>query len=101
MPPHPGVVVERGIFQKYGGFDEQFKISGDYDHLLRVFKNFNGIVYYLNKVSVLMSQGGISNYGFRNALMKWNEDRKALRQNDTGSFLTVILKRLQKVNQFF
>jgi len=101
MPPHPGVAVKQSIFEKYGGFDEQFAISGDYEFLLRVFKNFDGFVCYLNEVSVLMRQGGASNNGLRSAIKKWKEDWLALRKNDIGSSLTVLSKRLYKVNQLF
>ena len=42
MPPHPSVIIKAEIFKKFGGFDEKFKISGDYDFLLRVFNVFEG-----------------------------------------------------------
>lgn len=35
MLPHPSLFANRGYFQKYGVFDAQFKISMDYEWLLR------------------------------------------------------------------
>ena len=100
MPPHPSVLVKREIFDTLGGFDEGFRISGDYEFLLRIFKGYEGAICYLDMTSVLMRSGGISNSGYRNALKKWHEDLIALRKNKVGSFLTVFLKRLIKVGQF-
>jgi glycosyltransferase len=100
MPPHPGVLVNKEIFNSFGGFDERFKISGDYDFLLRIFKGFNGAICYRDLNSVLMRSGGVSNNGVRNAIEKWREDHTALKKNEVGSFLTVLSKRMIKIGQF-
>lgn len=37
MPfPHPGMLVKKDVFEKFGGFDTSFKLVGDYDFILRV-----------------------------------------------------------------
>lgn len=101
MPPHPGVLLQRDIFETFGGFNEKFKISGDYDFLLRVFGAYRGNIHYLKAVSVVMREGGVSNHSFRNSFRKWKEDSIALRQNNVGSLLTVLLKRIRKIDQIF
>ncbi len=35
MPPHPGLMHHSEIFKDYGGFDESFRIAGDYEFILR------------------------------------------------------------------
>lgn len=99
MPPHPGVLVKSEIFRKFGCFDEKFKISGDYDFLLRVFSNYEGKIVYLNTVSVIMRYGGISSRSYKNTFRKWKEDLIAIKQNNIGSILTVLFKRIIKLNQ--
>jgi len=37
--PHQSVFIKKGIFEKYGNFDEQYKNSMDYDLWLRLAKN--------------------------------------------------------------
>tara|TARA_B100000886_G_scaffold316440_1_gene255080 strand:- start:514 stop:1317 length:804 start_codon:yes stop_codon:yes gene_type:complete len=101
MPPHPGVIIKAEIFKKFGGFDEKFKISGDYDFLLRVFNVFEGKIIYLNSVSVIMRYGGMSNKNLKNSFRKWKEDFIAIKQNNVGSILTVLSKRLIKLHQAF
>ena len=99
MPPHPGVLVKSEIFRKFGRFDEKFKISGDYDFLLRVFSNYEGKIVYLNTVSVIMRYGGVSSRSYKNTFRKWKEDLIAIKQNNIGSILTVLFKRIIKLNQ--
>ncbi len=101
MPPHPSVLLKAEIFKRFGYFDEKFKISGDYDFLLRVFNGFEGKIVYLNSVSVIMRYGGVSNLNYKNSLRKWKEDFIAIKQNNIGSILTVLFKRLIKLHQSF
>jgi glycosyltransferase involved in cell wall biosynthesis len=55
---HPGSFHSKNLFKKYGIFDVNFKICGDYELLLRPGNKF--ITAYLNKITVRMAQGGIS-----------------------------------------
>ncbi len=36
--PHPAVFYRRGVFARVGGFDESFRIAGDYEMLLRALR---------------------------------------------------------------
>lgn len=101
MPPHPGVLIKAEIFKKFGGFNEKFKISGDYDFLLRIFSGFEGKIVYLNSVSVIMRYGGMSSRNYKNTFRKWKEDFIAIKQNNVGSILTVFFKRIIKLHQVF
>ena len=100
MPPHPGVLLKLSLFKKFGGFDEKFKISGDYDFLLRIFCNMDVKIFYLNQYSVIMRNGGESSKNYKNIFIKWKEDLIAVKKNNVGSILTVLLKRIRKLNQF-
>src|SRR5206468_3726676 len=62
--PHQGVMHHRTLFELRGNFDESFKISGDYDLLLRELKTGNAD--FLSDVIVAgMQTGGLSS-SFRN-----------------------------------
>ena len=69
QPPHPGIFHNKNLFNKYGNFNDQYKIAGDYELLLRVVGKVNYEI--LDLTSVNMLAGGISqtikvlNEGFR------------------------------------
>lgn len=55
---HVGSLHHRLLFEKYGLFDESYKICGDYEFLLRPGSNLRAA--YLNEITANMSVGGIS-----------------------------------------
>lgn len=55
---HPGSLHNRKLFEKYGLFDIEYKITGDYELLLRAGKNLK--TAFSNNITVLMSEGGTS-----------------------------------------
>lgn len=57
--PHQGVVQRKSLFDEIGLFNENFRIAGDYDWLLRTLKNGYEPHYY-NEPTILMSGSGIS-----------------------------------------
>lgn len=100
MPPHPAVFIRRSIIDTYGAYDTSYRISGDYDSLLRYFWQGKPKVIYLNRVLVNMRIGGASNQSLRHIMRKMGEDYRALRQNGIGGFGALIWKNISKVSQF-
>jgi len=101
MPPHPTFVVKKKIYDQYGVFDTGFKISADYDIILRFLGVYKISVSYLPRVTVLMRVGGQSNRSFSNIVKKMKEDVRALKKNKLGSVYTVLFKNLVKIPQLF
>lgn len=57
---HQGMFHHRSLFELYGKFDESFRIAGDYELLIRVFKD-GGDAYFINGLIVAgMQIGGIT-----------------------------------------
>jgi glycosyltransferase len=99
MPAHPTLFLKREVYEKYGGFDLDFKIAADYDFMLRVLKS--GIkVKYIPKILYKMRVGGESNKSIKNIMLKSREDLKALKKNNVGGILTLMIKNLSKIKQF-
>ena len=46
MPPHPSIFFKKDILSKIGYFDENFKISSDYDFIIRLFKEKNVKIFF-------------------------------------------------------
>jgi len=59
--PHPGLMHHRTLFDNYGMFDADFKISGDYDFLLRELSHSDAL-FIEGFVVAGMQEGGISNH---------------------------------------
>jgi glycosyltransferase involved in cell wall biosynthesis len=73
--PHPGLMHRRSFFQIHGGFDESFRIAGDYELLLRELKSADAF-FVPDLLLVGMRQGGVSSDP-KNALRILSEIRKA------------------------
>lgn len=99
MPAHPTLFLRREVYEKIGGFDEQFKIAADYDFMLRLFKNYTNILY-TPKLLYKMRVGGVSNRSLKNILAKSKEDLAIIRKNKVGGIGTLICKNLRKLPQF-
>ncbi|HHR6039176.1 TPA: glycosyltransferase family 2 protein [Providencia alcalifaciens] len=100
MPPHPTFYMKRELYNIYGNFNTNFKISADYDSLLRYLWSNKVSISYLPKVVTKMRIGGASNRSFMNVLKKTKEDIQALKNNNISWFYPVIMKNISKLPQF-
>jgi len=101
MPPHPTFFVKREIYEKHGIFDTQFRISADYDIVLRFLGKFKISTTYIPIVFTKMRVGGESNKNLKNILLKMKEDLKALKKNKLGGPVTILFKNISKIPQLF
>ncbi len=100
MPPHPTMYVRHEVYEQVGPYDEWFRISADYDMILRIF-TAGYSSHYLPEVLVCMNTGGASNKDSRARLSKTQEDYIVLKKNHVGAgYLTVLCKQLRKIRQF-
>ena len=100
MPPHPTVFVRRSFINRVGVFDERYRISADYDWILRCLTNKKVKVKYINRVLIKMRIGGESNSSLKKIFTKIVEDYHCINRNHVGGVITLITKNLRKVFQF-
>ena len=100
MPPHPTLFLKTNIYEKHCFFDLTYKISADYDFMLRVFKDSEIKFGYLPKVITKMRTGGASNRSLKNIFIKSKEDYRAIKSNNIGNFITLLKKNISKLKQF-
>ena len=100
MPPHPTLILKKEVYLKHGVFDDSYRISADYDFMLRIFKDSSLRFGYLPKVVNKMRVGGESNRSLKNIIRKTREDYRAIRSNKIGSIMTLLLKNTSKIKQF-
>lgn len=81
VPPHPTFYARRGIYEKYGGFNLNYKIAADYELLLRMIAVHKINTIYLPRVMVHMRYGGETNKSLGNIYKQNKEILKALKQH--------------------
>ncbi|MCF4098407.1 glycosyltransferase [Maritalea sp. P4.10X] len=99
VPPHPTLFIKRSIFDRVGFYNSNYRISGDFDFMLRLF-NLTGLKFkYLPTETIHMSLGGTSTRAFYTELIKLSEDFEI--SNKHGLPLSgLLLKKLRKLQQF-
>ncbi|MBN8133413.1 glycosyltransferase family 2 protein [Vibrio vulnificus] len=101
MPPHPTFYMRRECYQALGMFDLSFRISADYDSLLRYLWLNSVTMSYLPKVLIKMRVGGASNRSLRNIYKKSCEDIRALKNSHVFWPKALLIKNVSKIPQFF
>ena len=102
MPPHTGSFYKKEIFKQYGYYDKNFKIAGDFDHLLRLIfiKNiqFKTVNYTISRMKV----GGLSSKNWKSFVIINREIIKSLKKNKIQTSIFKILTRVpKKIKQYF
>ncbi len=100
MPGHPTLYLRREIYEKYGLFDTSYKISADYDFMIRILKNGN-MLAYLPITIISMYYGGTSNKSMKSYLKSLKEGHRALSINGVRNSYLVDLKRTFRVIKQF
>lgn len=100
MPPHPTVFVRREFIDQWGAYNTRYRISADYDALLRWLLKGKLCLAYHPHVLVKMRVGGESNNGIRRLVVKMLEDYEVIRSHNIGGVLTLCSKNITKIHQF-
>ncbi len=101
MPGHPTLFLKREIYDKYGLYDTRFKISADYEFMIRFLKGGQNRLAYLPETIVSMFYGGTSSGGFNSYLLSLREGHRALRMNGIKrAWLVDIRRSIRVLKQF-
>ncbi|MBC6907537.1 glycosyltransferase [Saccharophagus sp. K07] len=101
MPPHPTFYMRRNLYSELGGFNLNYKISADYDSLMRYLWVNNVRLEYLPEVLIKMRIGGASNRSLSNIIRKSKEDFAVMKEYSMPVFRAILGKNLSKLPQFF
>jgi len=99
MPPHTSLFIKKNIFTKIGFYSNKFRISSDYEFILRLFFNNNFKINSTKLIHTIMRDGGDSRK-IKLLLLKLIEDISILNKHKLSVFI-IIAKILTKFNQFF
>jgi glycosyltransferase involved in cell wall biosynthesis len=101
MPAHPTFFVKKYIYEKYGVFRTDLKISADFDLLIRFLYTHKISYSYMQEVLVKMRLGGVSTT-FSSIWINNIEQLQACRDNDINTnIFKIFLKYPIKILGFF
>lgn len=94
MPPHPATFVRRSVYEKFGEYRLDMKISADYEMFVRWL--FKGQLRYrwIDRIIVRMRTGGLSTGGLKSSLILNKEIVKACRENGLYTNLGLVLTKI-------
>lgn len=72
---HQNIFCKRELFEKVGGFDEQFKVHSFIDWIIRVWKRYPKAFHHYDRTICVYDGTGVS------ARMRWKERRAIMRKN--------------------
>lgn len=93
MPAHPAMFVRTRLFESAGVFRTDYRIAGDYEWIVRVFKNHAPSYAHTSQVLVHMLTGGASTAGWRSTLRLNREVIRACRENGLKTNWFMILSK--------
>lgn len=92
---HPAVFVKNEIYQKYGMFDQQYRVAMDYELILRFY--IKGTKFaYLDTVLSNMALGGLSDVHWKRAYREAYEIRKQYLGGGAGLYSLYIFQILKR-----
>lgn len=80
--PHPTLFLRKRVYDKVGNYYPYFKLSSDYEFMIRAFKVNEFTPFYLDKVLVKMRMGGESTKSWKNIVKGNVEIYKAWAMNN-------------------
>ena len=100
-PAHPTFYCKKEVYDRLGGYNDSFKIAGDFELCLRFLEINQVPSFYLNKKLVKMLVGGISNSGLSSKLTILKEELRAFKINERSiNPILFLLHKIKKLKQF-
>ncbi|MFC3848025.1 glycosyltransferase family 2 protein [Helicobacter baculiformis] len=98
VPAHPTLFVRKEVYDRFGGYKIDYKISADYEFLLRTLYVAGLRAVYVPEVWVKMGVGGVSTRGLKSLWLSNKENLRACRENGIKAHWgTMLLKYPYKI----
>lgn len=81
MPGHPTLYLKREVYETYGYYKTDYRISADYEYMIRILKDEKVRLSYLPEVLIKMEHGGTSTKSLSAYLAGMKEGHRALQEN--------------------
>jgi glycosyltransferase involved in cell wall biosynthesis len=100
-PPHPTTFITKKVYDKFGLYKTDYKISSDYDLLYRIIHKGKIKTSYFEEYIVKMRVGGKSTSGIKSNIVSNKEIYNTLKENNQRfKLLIVVIRLVIKIKQF-
>ena len=100
MPGHPTLYLRRQVYEKYGVYRTDYRISGDYEFMVRILYR-KVRLSYLPEILIYMAHGGTSTGSLKAYANSMLEGHRALKENGVPFAWFTDLCRLCRVLRQF
>ena len=95
--PHPTLYLKKEVYEKCGDYNTNYKITADFDFMLRIIKG-NFKFKYVDDYFVYMRSGGKSTNGLKGYYENFKESYRCLKENHVFlPFLTNVKRTISNV----
>lgn len=100
MPAHPTFYCKKSIYEKYGLYNESYKIAGDFELMMRFLEKHKIKSKYIPKKIVNMRVGGLSNRSIKAKFDILIEEFRAFKENQISvNKLFYLFHKLKKLKE--
>lgn len=101
MPGHPTLFLKRSVYEQCGLYKTDYRVAADYEFMVRILKNQEDRLAYVDKTLVKMYYGGTSTNGLKGYMVSLIEGHRALKENQYyGAAWTDVLRTCHVLKQF-
>lgn len=101
MPGHPTLYLKKSVYDTFGLYKTDYRISADYEFMIRILKDGKVRLSYLPQVLIYMSHGGTSTNSLGAYLAGMKEGHRALKENGVSfAWFTDLCRTFRVLAQF-
>ena len=97
MPGHPTLYLKKEVYDKFGLYRTDYRISGDYEFMVRILYRKEVTLSYLPEILIYMSHGGTSTNSLGAYVESMMEGHRALVENHVPLAWVTDLSRVVRV----
>ncbi len=97
MPGHPTLYLRWEVYERFGGYKTDYKISADYEFMVRILYDRKVKLSYLPEILIYMTYGGTSNKSLGAYIQSLAEGHRALKENGVSFAWFTDLCRIVRV----
>ncbi len=101
LPGHPTFYIKKSVYDRYGLYKEDYRVSADYEFMVRCLKDGQVKLSYLPEILIYMDYGGTSSNGLSAYLTSLREGHRALKENGVKfAWFTDLCRTVRVLLQF-
>lgn len=101
MPGHPTLYLKKEVYDRFGLYRTDYRISGDYEFMVRILYRKEVTLSYLPEILIYMSHGGTSTNSLGAYVESMMEGHRALVENHVPfAWITDLCRVVRVLSQF-